>query len=132
MSLAPYDFSYIIYLRIIIIYITFMSSYYYYIIIMIIYIRHLMKETRKNIKVTRQSSHSLPITRYLVVCGIRTGILFSNASYELSRSIVFHFQVIINAILVLYLQLIKLIVTKMSTTNEIWYYNIDKASTRAI
>lgn len=60
-----------------------------------------------NYEISRSKRMHQDCRRYLVVCAVSTGILFSDASCQLSGTAFFHFQLGVNAILVLYLQLIK-------------------------
>lgn len=60
-----------------------------------------------NYEISRSKRMYQDCRRYLVVCGVSTGILFSDASCQLSGTVFFHFQLGVNAILMLYLQLTK-------------------------
>lgn len=60
-----------------------------------------------NYEIPRNKRMYQDCRRYLVVCGVCAGILFSDASCQLSGTVFFHSQLGVNVILVLYLQLTK-------------------------
>lgn len=72
-----------------------------------------------NYEISRSKRMYQDCRRYLVVCGVSTGILFSDASCQLSGTVFFHFQLGVNAILVLYLQLTKFATNGIKTLNAL-------------